>query len=103
LRGLQILGSTPYPEARFMQQVVRTLVMAEGEPSLSFDALKFKRVSAYEVFGRHRHRRCHATTVSVRTMTRAERRSFQIRDSETQSSRSACVSWARWRRGRSRT
>jgi transposase InsO family protein len=29
-RRVQILGSTPYPEALFMQQVVRTLTMAEG-------------------------------------------------------------------------
>src|SRR3954471_12135577 len=29
-RRVQILGSTPYPEALFMQQVVRTLMMAEG-------------------------------------------------------------------------
>jgi hypothetical protein len=27
-RGVQILGSTPYPEALFMQQIVRTLTMA---------------------------------------------------------------------------
>jgi transposase InsO family protein len=27
---VQILGSTPHPEALFMQQVVRTLTMAEG-------------------------------------------------------------------------
>jgi hypothetical protein len=29
-RRVQILGSTPYPEALFMQQMVRTLTMAEG-------------------------------------------------------------------------
>jgi transposase InsO family protein len=29
-RRVQILGSTPHPEALFMQQVVRTLTMAEG-------------------------------------------------------------------------
>jgi transposase InsO family protein len=29
-RRVEILGSTPYPEARFMQQVVRTLTMAKG-------------------------------------------------------------------------
>src|SRR4030095_3791889 len=29
-RRVQILGSTPYPEALFMQQVVRTLTMAES-------------------------------------------------------------------------
>jgi putative transposase len=29
-RRVQILGSTPHPEALFMQQVVRTLMMAEG-------------------------------------------------------------------------
>jgi putative transposase len=29
-RRVQILGSTPYPEALFMQQVVRTLTMAEA-------------------------------------------------------------------------
>ena len=28
-RRVQILGSTPHPEARFMQQIVRTLTMAE--------------------------------------------------------------------------
>ena len=28
-RRVQILGSTPYPEAVFMQQIVRTLTMAE--------------------------------------------------------------------------
>ena len=27
---MQILGSTPHPEALFMQQIVRTLTMAEG-------------------------------------------------------------------------
>jgi len=30
-RRVQILGSTPHPEALFMQQVVRTLTMAEPE------------------------------------------------------------------------
>ena len=30
-RRVQILGSTPYPEALFMQQVIRTLTMAELE------------------------------------------------------------------------
>jgi len=30
-RRVQILGSTPYPEASFMQQVIRTLTMAELE------------------------------------------------------------------------
>jgi putative transposase len=29
-RRVQILGSTPHPEALFMQQIVRTLTMAEG-------------------------------------------------------------------------
>ena len=29
-RRVQVLGSTPHPEALFMQQVVRTLTMAEG-------------------------------------------------------------------------
>src|SRR5262249_50302202 len=29
-RRVQILGSTPHPEVRFMQQIVRTLTMAEG-------------------------------------------------------------------------
>ena len=28
-RRVQILGSTPHPEALFMQQIVRTLMMAE--------------------------------------------------------------------------
>jgi hypothetical protein len=32
VRRVQILGSTPYPEALFMQQVVRTLMVAEGGP-----------------------------------------------------------------------
>jgi len=30
-RRVQILGSTPYPEARFMQQIVRTLTMADAD------------------------------------------------------------------------
>jgi putative transposase len=30
-RRVQVLGSTPHPEALFMQQVVRTLTMAEGD------------------------------------------------------------------------
>ena len=35
-RRVQILGSTPHPEALFMQQIVRTLTMAEaGVVSLS--------------------------------------------------------------------
>jgi hypothetical protein len=29
-RRVQILGSTPHPEALFMQQIVRTLTMAEA-------------------------------------------------------------------------
>jgi putative transposase len=28
-RRVQVLGSTPHPEAQFMQQVARTLTMAE--------------------------------------------------------------------------
>jgi hypothetical protein len=31
-RRVQILGSTPHPEALFMQQIVRTLTMADGAP-----------------------------------------------------------------------
>jgi hypothetical protein len=30
-RRVQILGSTPHPEALFMQQIVRTLTMADGD------------------------------------------------------------------------
>ena len=30
-RRVQILGSTPHPEALFMQQIVRTLTMAESD------------------------------------------------------------------------
>ena len=33
-RRVQILGSTPHPEARFMQPVTRTLMMGRTEPCL---------------------------------------------------------------------
>ena len=79
--------------ARRAPRGVRLRHRADQRADLRGNCRRPIRGRLFHVQKRRKARRCHAMTVSGRTMTMADRHSAQVPDNHTQSSRSACVRW----------